>query len=195
MAEQQKFDVFLCHNSEDKAAVIEIAQRLLSQDIRPWLDEWNLRPGQDLQDALDTEIEQFKTAAVFVGSKGLGPWQRQEIKVFLREFVERGCWVIPVLLGDAPQEPELPTFLKGKTWVDFRRQVPDPFDRLVWGITGIRPGAGFGAAGSVTGDGKLLEPIVTSRAIATADSFEEQYLACQASDVQALRSDGSVQHG
>ncbi len=42
---------------------------------------------------------------------------------------------------------------------------------------------------------KLLEPIVTARAIATADSFEEQYLACQASDVQALRSDGSVQHG
>mgnify|MGYP001024457479 CR=1 FL=1 len=194
MAEQQKFDVFLCHNSEDKPAVIEIAQRLLSQDIRPWLDEWNLRPGQDLQDALDTEIEQFKTAAVFVGSKGLGPWQRQEIKVFLREFVERGCWVIPVLLGDAPQEPELPTFLKGKTWVDFRRQVPDPFDRLVWGITGIRPGAGFGAARSVASDGKLLEPIVTSRAVETATSFEDQYLACQAADAQALRSEGAVQH-
>ena len=191
---EQKFDVFLCHNSEDKPAVIEIAQRLLSQDIRPWLDEWNLRPGQDLQDALDTEIEQFKTAAVFVGSKGLGPWQRQEIKVFLREFVERGCWVIPVLLGDAPQEPELPTFLKDKTWVDFRRQVPDPFDRLVWGITGIRPGAGFGAAGSVASEGKLLEPIVTSRAVETAASFENQYLACQAADCQALRPEGSVQH-
>ena len=191
---EQRFDVFLCHNSEDKAAVIEVARQLQAQGIKPWLDEWELRPGLDWQDALDGQIEQIRTAAVFVGNAGLGPWQQQEVKAFLREFVERGCPVIPVLLGNAPQEPELPTFLKGKTWVDFRRQMPDPFDRLVWGITGIRPGDGLGAAGSVSGEGTLLEPIVTSRAVATAASFEDQYLACQAADCQALRSEGAVQH-
>ena len=191
---EQRFDVFLCHNSEDKAAVIEVARQLQAQGIEPWLDEWELRPGLDWQDALEGQIEQIQTAAVFVGNAGLGPWQRQEVKAFLREFVERGCPVIPVLLGSAPQEPKLPTFLKGKTWVDFRRQMPDPFDRLVWGITGIRPGDGFGAAGSVAGEGRLLEPIVTSRTVETAASFEDQYLACQAADCQALRSEGAVQH-
>ena len=191
---EQKFDVFLCHNSEDKLAVIEIAQRLLSRDISPWLDEWNLRPGQDLQDALDTEIEEFKTAAVFVGSGGLGPWQRQEIKVFLREFVERGCWVIPVLLSNAPEEPELPTFLKGKTWVDFRRQTPEPFDRLIWGITGINPTNSSSVTRSVAVKEPVLAPIVTSRAITTAANFEDAYLACQAADCQALRPEGAVQH-
>ena len=191
---EQKFDVFLCHNSEDKAAVIEVARQLQAQGIKPWLDEWELRPGLDWQDALDGQIEQIRTAAVFVGNAGFGPWQRQEVKAFLREFVERGCPVIPVLLGNAPQEPELPTFLKGKTWVDFRRQMPDPFGRLVWGITGIRPGGELGAAESAAGEGRLLEPIVTSRAVETAASFEDQYLACQAADCQALRSEGAVQH-
>ena len=190
---EQRFDVFLCHNSEDKSAVIEIARQLQAQGIKPWLDEWELRPGLDWQDALDGQIEQIQTAAVFVGNAGLGPWQQQEVKAFLREFVERGCPVIPVLLGDAPQGPELPTFLKGKTWVDFRRQVPEPFGRLVWGITGIRPSDELGVAGSVR-EGTLLEPIVTSRAVETAASFEDQYLACQAADCQALRSEGAVQH-
>ncbi len=190
---EQKFDVFLCHNSEDKTAVIEVARQLQAQGIKPWLDEWELRPGLDWQDALDGQIEQIRTAAVFVGNAGLGPWQQQEVKAFLREFVERGCPVIPVLLGNAPQEPELPTFLKGKTWVDFRRQVPEPFGRLVWGITGIRPSDELGVAGSVS-EGTLLEPIVTSRAVETAASFEDQYLACQAADCQALRSEGAVQH-
>jgi hypothetical protein len=32
------FDVFLCHNSEDKSAVREIAQQLVREGIKPWLD-------------------------------------------------------------------------------------------------------------------------------------------------------------
>ena len=186
----QRFDVFMCHNSEDKVAVVALAERLRQQGLNPWLDLWELRPGLDWQDALDEQIEQIVTAAVFVGSNGMGPWQAQEVKAFLREFVDRGCPVIPVLLEDAPDAPELPTFLKGKTWVDFRREVPEPFGMLKWGITGKRPEELGGRAAAVA----VVEPVVTERAIASADSFEDQYLACQASDVQALRSEGTVQY-
>jgi hypothetical protein len=63
-------------------------------------------------------------------------WQRQELDAFLREFVQRGCLVIPVLLADAPQEPARPVFLRAMTWGDFRRQNPDPMRQLLWGITG-----------------------------------------------------------
>lgn len=188
----QKFDVFLCHNSEDKPAVIEIAKKLQSHGIKPWLDAWHLRPGLDLQDFMDAEIEQFMTVAVFVGSAGLGPWQKQEIKLFLRDFVEHGRLVIPVLLESARKEPGLPVFLKGNTWVDFRQQMPSPLSRLRFGITGINPDI-FEDFNDE--DSKDLAPVVTSRAIATAVSFEDQYLACQASDVQALRSEGAVQYG
>jgi hypothetical protein len=33
------FDVFLCHNSEDKPAVREISKLLKGNNIKPWLDE------------------------------------------------------------------------------------------------------------------------------------------------------------
>ena len=130
------YDVFLCHNSEDKDAVKEIGKDLQRHGVLPWLDEWALRPGLPWQEVLEQQISQIKSVAVFVGKNGFGPWQQQELNAFLREFVARGCPVIPILLTDAPQKPELPIFLKGMTWVDFRKQEPDPLTRLLWGVTG-----------------------------------------------------------
>jgi TIR domain len=130
--------VFLCHNGQDKPAVKQIGEQLKLYGILPWLDEWELRPGLPWQRLLEEQISQVKAAAVFVGKDGLGPWQHQELDAFLREFVRRGCPVIPVVLSDAPQKPTLPVFLRAMTWVDFRVQNPDPMQRLLWGITGRR---------------------------------------------------------
>jgi hypothetical protein len=134
-----EFDVFLCHNVADKPAVKEIGHRLMEHAVLPWLDEWELRPGLPWQRLLEEQIGGIRAAAVFVGRDGIGPWQRQELDGFLREFVRRSCPVIPVLLQGTPAEPELPRFLAGMTWVDFRVRHPDPVERLIWGITGQRP--------------------------------------------------------
>jgi TIR domain-containing protein len=133
------FDVFLCHNSDDKPEVKKIGKHLEKRGILPWLDEWELRPGQPWQSLLEQQVANIKSAAVFVGSAGVGPWQEQELNGFLREFVSRKSPVIPVLLSNAPKEPKLPLFLRAYTWVDFRVQDPDPLDGLIWGITGKHP--------------------------------------------------------
>lgn len=134
----QEFDVFLCHNSEDKPAVIEIARQLQNQNIKPWLDVWELRPGFDWQDLLEQQIEQVQSAAVFVGRSGFGPWQSKELKAFLREFNNQ-CPIIPILLPGSLQKPKLPMFLRGNVWVDFRLEDPDPLKQLIWGINGTKP--------------------------------------------------------
>jgi len=137
-AQTDQFDVFLCHNSKDKPAVKKIGLRLKKLGIRPWLDEWELRPGLRWLGTLSRQISKIRSAAVFIGSNGKGPWQSMEIEVFLNQLVKRGCPVIPVILPNAPKVPNLPLFLSGMTWVDFRKDDPDPMERLVWGITGKR---------------------------------------------------------
>jgi WD40 repeat protein len=132
------FDVFLCHHPIDKPIIKQIGEQLKERGILPWLDEWELRPGLPWQRLLEQQIEHIKAAAVFVGKDGVGPWQYQELDAFLREFVRRGCPVIPVLLPGASYEPALPLFLRGITWVDFRLRDPDPLQQLLWGITGKR---------------------------------------------------------
>ncbi len=135
----RRFDVFLCHNSGDKPEVREIAARLRTRGIHPWLDECEIRPGSDWQSVLEETIESIPAAAILVGPSGFGPWQNRELKAFLNEFVRRKCPVIPVILAGCKNVPKLPLFLRDLSWVDFRNPVPDPLDQLVWGITGRAP--------------------------------------------------------
>jgi hypothetical protein len=133
------FDVFLCHNSEDKPAVRELAQKLAGKTIKSWLDEEEIRPGTSWQKAIGQQIESIKSAAVFVGESGLGPWQDQEIQALLSQFVKRECPIIPVVLPSAKSKPDLPWTLGNLHWVDFRVTDLDPLEQLIWGITGEKP--------------------------------------------------------
>jgi len=135
--EVAEFDVFLCHNAEDKPAVRELAQQLRERGLRPWLDERELRPGLPWQRVLEDQIQSIPAAVVIVGSR-VSPWQDQELGAFLRQFARRRCPVIPVLLPGS-ERPDLPTFLDGMTWVDLAVSDPDPLDQLEWGITGRHP--------------------------------------------------------
>ena len=98
----ETFDVFLCHNSEDKPEIRELARKLTENGITPWMDEEQIRPGTSWQTALGDQISSIKSAAVFVGEGGIGPWQEQEIQALLSQFVKRKCPVIPVVLPTAP---------------------------------------------------------------------------------------------
>ena len=137
----REFAVFLCHNMVDKPAVKKIGEQLKEHGILPWLDEWELQPGLPWQQVLEKQIEHIKAAAVFIGKSGRGPWQDMGLSAFIRQFVKRKCPVIPVILPDCDVVPPLPTFLEGMTWVDFRKQDPDPMKGLIWGITGERIGS------------------------------------------------------
>ena len=134
----ETFDVFLCHNSQDKPAVRQIGERLKQRGLKPWIDVEQLRPGLPWQDALEEQIARIKAVAVFVGPNGRSPWQNLEMKAFLRQFAKRHCPVIPVILPECKETPTLPLFLEGMTWVDFRTSDPDPLQQLIWGITGER---------------------------------------------------------
>jgi len=136
--EVEEFDVFLCHNWEDKPAVRRLAQQLRERGLRPWLDERELRPGLPWQPMVEDVIAGIPAAAVIVGQSGVGPWQNQELAAFLRQFVRRRCAVIPVLLPGA-NPLDLPIFLDGLTWVDLSVVEPDPIDQLIWGISGRQP--------------------------------------------------------
>jgi hypothetical protein len=138
--EAKYFDVFLCYNTSDLLQVKKIGEQLKEHGILPWLDEWELQPGLPWQPILEQQIDQIKSAAVFVGENGSGPWQDMEIYALLRKFVNRRQIypVIPVILSDCSHVPKLPTFLESMKWVDFRLEDPDPLESLIWGITGER---------------------------------------------------------
>jgi hypothetical protein len=143
----KQYNVFLSFNKEDYQEVEQIAVYLKDHaNLRPWFDQWELIPGEPWVRSLERGLAASETCAVFVGQSGEGPWQQREVETALRYQVNnREFRVIPVLLPDAPKQPELPMFLSGNMWVDFRGKRIDDDDglwRLECGILWEAPGRG-----------------------------------------------------
>ena len=140
------FDVFLSHNSSEKAIIERIAERLKREAIEPWLDKWCLTPGGDWQDELADGLRRSSTCAVFVGPSGIGDWERMEFKLATdRMAKDRDFRVFLVLLPGLPEPfdaTSLPPFLSTRTWVDMREGVAAPraLRTLINAIKGVAPG-------------------------------------------------------
>jgi hypothetical protein len=145
---EPQYDVFMSHNSEDKLQVERIASRLAKKArLRPWLDTWNLIPGEPWQPAIEEALLACRACAVFVGRTEIGPWQLEEMRAAINRRVNatNGAFrVIPVLLPPAQRVSidKLPSFLASSSWVEFHETVDDKeaLRRLVCGIQGTEPG-------------------------------------------------------
>ncbi len=124
MAESQQphYHVFLSHNSNDKDAVEPLAVMLRDKGLNPFLDKWNLVPGEPIEDALIEALENSDSAVIFVGPGGEGPWQSEEMRDILKRAVKshNEFRAIPVLLPDASAEALEKSFLGSRLWIEFK---------------------------------------------------------------------------
>jgi hypothetical protein len=135
-----RFNAFLSHNSKNKPAVRDLKERLVAARLRVWFDEDELRPGIPWQELLEAGIKASKSVVVLVGADGFGPWEDEEMQGALRLAIKERRPVIPVLLPGCPEAPDLPLFLGNRTWVDLRTGLTNEgFNKLLWGITGVKP--------------------------------------------------------
>ncbi len=140
MSNHAEFDVFLAHHSGDKPLVRQISAKLKAQGLKPWIDEEQIPPGRSFQDAIQQAIPIAKTAAIILGTEGLGRWQDWEIKAIFTLCVTNQKIVIPVLLPGVKEVPEKLLFLRELRWINFdSTDDAKALDLLLWGITGQRP--------------------------------------------------------
>lgn len=59
---------------ESEEAIKKTGNNLIKRGIQPCLDEWEIKPGQIWQDVIAEQIENIKSAAVFISPNGPRPW-------------------------------------------------------------------------------------------------------------------------
>ena len=136
MTNQPYFDVFLAHNSQDKPQVREIAKQLKRRGLKVWLDEEQIPPGRPFQDVIQQALQNVKSAAIFIGTEGLGNWQILEFRSLITRFVEADIPIIPVLLPGVEGIPDKLLFLRELNYVKFENGINDfeALDKLESGI-------------------------------------------------------------
>jgi len=117
------YDVFVSHNPLDKPIVERLCWALLEAGVRPWLDKWDLAPGDVWMRVVEHVISEVPAVIVCIGANGLSAWHDAEQRAAFDRSTQGGSHtVVPVLLPGAPETVELPLFLRERTPVDLRAE-------------------------------------------------------------------------
>lgn len=133
----KEFDVFLCHSSQDKPLVRQLAKKLEEHGLLAWMDEKGILAGEQFLKKLERTLDQAEVLAVLIGPHGLGQYQEVEYYAALRRSIEERdesgrprLRLIPVLLPGVGAKPQLPTFLRMMNFIDLREQGPDNREQM-----------------------------------------------------------------
>lgn len=122
--------VFLCHASQDKAAVRRLAEKLRTAGVAPWLDEEKLLPGQQWQLEVTRALRDSQAVLVCLSKQSVTKtgYVQKEI-VFALDLLEQqpegSIFLIPLQLEDCEVPERLSHLQLG------RLHQPDGFTRLL----------------------------------------------------------------
>lgn len=138
MNEQERYDVFLSHNSQDKRQVQIIANRLKESGLKLWLDEQQIDAGDSIPQKVKHAMHNSKSVAIFIGENGLGGHQRGELETFeMLQGNGENLTIIPVLLPGVDKLPDEADYLFCKrdlyTLISFEN-YPEALEKLVQSI-------------------------------------------------------------
>lgn len=113
MSDSFSFDVFLSHSSKDKAVVRSVAERLRTDGLRVWFDEWEIRPGDSIPAKIEEGLERSRVLVLCMSENAFGSdWAQLEAGTFrFRDPLNKERRFIPLRLDDAPIKGSLAQFL------------------------------------------------------------------------------------
>ena len=132
--------IFLSYNRRDRGLILEIRSALERAGFKTFLDDDLHLDPRLWPEALEGRLATATAVVVFVGSNGLGPWQKRETYISLAHQAERercgeSLRVIPALL---PGADVTVSFLFLNTTVDLTHctQTSVEIDNLVRALSG-----------------------------------------------------------
>ncbi len=156
-----KFDVFLSYRSVDENWVRKLKEDLLQYGVSVWLDQDEIRPGDLFAKALEQGLENSRSVALIVSPEAIASrWVEEEYyrAISLSNTMQKSLQLIPVILRDA----KLPGFLQSRNCVDFRDETAynQNLSKLVWGITGQKPGKPLRDTSGIKTNGLITDSVV-----------------------------------
>lgn len=130
MTDDFEYDVFISYSREDQDVVLELAERLRSDGVRVWIDQWRIEPGGWIPGALERGLGRSRKVVVALSANASeSAWQDVETwsKLYGDPTNEKKRF-IPLRLDDAPIES---SFFAQFLYVDWRKRQETEYQRLL----------------------------------------------------------------
>ena len=127
--------IFISYSHADAEFVESLAKQLVQHKHYIWLDKWELNVGDSLIQRIQGALHLTPGLIVVLSKASVeSEWCKKELESgLIRELEEKRVVVFPVVKEDC----ELPLFLRGKLYADFRKSFDDGFRALNEGIARI----------------------------------------------------------
>jgi hypothetical protein len=127
--------VFISYSHEDKDFATNLAVQLVRHKAKVWIDQWELHVGDSIIDRIQSAIQGADSLLIILSKTSVSSeWCKKEISSgLLRELEEKRVVVLPAIIEDC----EIPLFLRGKLYADFRKSFDDGIKAVLDAISRI----------------------------------------------------------
>lgn len=127
--------LFISYSHADADFVESLAKQLVRHKQYVWLDKWELNVGDSLIQRIQGALHLTPGLIVVLSKASVdSEWCKKELESgLIRELEEKRVVVFPVVKDDC----QLPLFLRGKVYADFRSDFDDGFRALLEGIAKV----------------------------------------------------------
>jgi len=110
---------FVSHSHSDKRFARTLARDLEGQGLKAWLDEWEIKGGDSISDAVQSALDTYDVFIIVLSPRAVASqWVKEELRVALQRCLENTHNVIiPVLRKNCT----IPTFLRDYKYIRFAR--------------------------------------------------------------------------
>jgi hypothetical protein len=123
--------VFLSHSNKDKPFTRRLASDLRKSGHSVWFDEAEINIGDSLVAKISDGLREVDFVAAILSTASIeSAWVQKELEIASnREIREKKVVVLPIIIADV----ELPQFLQGKLYADFRNdeKYTSEFEKLL----------------------------------------------------------------
>jgi len=168
-AHSENPSAFISHSSIDKTFVRRLAQDLLANGITAWVDEAEIRPGDDFISRIENGLQKASHVIIVLSPRSLlSGWVREEIHAAQIRAIQGTAKVVPLLLGNVSID-EIPLLLKSKLYCDFRD--PSSYSTQFQELLRV-----FSVSDNATPASKILLPVIEDMNILCGSSRSEYAL-------------------
>jgi hypothetical protein len=118
-AHEKYHGIFLSHTGADKPFARQLRKDLMERGVsRVWIDEAEIQIGDSLISKIEEGLRDTRYIGVVLSKKSINaPWVKKELEsAITREITDGDVVVLPLLY----EKCDLPPFLSGKLYADFR---------------------------------------------------------------------------
>lgn len=121
---EQMTTLFISHSSKDKFFVRNLAERLVAEGIKVWIDEAEIKIGDSLIQKISEGIKDSDYLVVVLSQSSINSnWVQKELQMAMTREIIGNRVILPILI----EKCEIPIFLRDKLYADFTH--PDMFEK------------------------------------------------------------------